>query len=122
MAELKRDPTKYLRDSAKALYNKGTECRICGTSAELQFHHYTTLSILVNNFLRGKTVETVEEVEVFREEFKQLYAKEIYDTTVTLCKTHHARLHQVYGKAPALGTAAKQERWVEKQRAKYGLV
>ena len=122
MAELKRDITKYLRDSCKALYNKGTECRICGTDLELQFHHFTTLSILVNNFLKGKKVETVEQVEVFREEFKELYAKEIYDTTCTLCKTHHARLHQIYGKAPALGTASKQARWVEKQREKYGLV
>jgi hypothetical protein len=122
MAELKRDPTKYLRDFCKSSYKKGTECRICGATEELQFHHYTTLSILVNKFLRGKKCDTVEEVEAFREEFKEQYLDEIYVKTVTLCKADHARLHKVYGKAPALGTADKQERWVEKQREKNGLV
>jgi hypothetical protein len=41
---------------------------------------------------------------------------------VTLCHTHHLKLHSIYGKDPSLGTAKKQMRWVEIQREKHGLV
>jgi hypothetical protein len=64
-------------------------------------------------------METVEEVEVFRERFRDLYEDEIYNQTVTLCKKHHEGLHKVYGKNPSLGTAKKQPRWVQKQRDKH---
>ena len=29
--DLKRDLVKYVRDKAKSKYDKGTECRICGS-------------------------------------------------------------------------------------------
>jgi hypothetical protein len=48
--------------------------------------------------------------------------KEVYDETVTLCHDHHQKLHSIYGRNPRLSTAKKQAAWVEKQRAKNGLV
>ena len=47
---------------------------------------------------------------------------QLYDHAVTLCHSHHLRLHGIYGKRPTLITAKKQQRWVEKQRDKYGMV
>ena len=48
--------------------------------------------------------------------------KELYEDTVTLCHSHHMKLHSIYGKRPKLIHAEKQKRWVEKQRDKYGMV
>ena len=48
MTKLKRLPTKYVRDRAKSAYNKGTECFVCTTAEELEFHHFYTVSILLN--------------------------------------------------------------------------
>jgi hypothetical protein len=122
--ELKRYFTKYIRDAVKSRYKKESECRICGTEENLQFHHFTTLSILVNKWQaeNGLDIETAEEAFEHRDGFIEEHQVELFDKTVTLCKAHHERLHKIYGKNPALITAPKQERWVEKQRAKNGLV
>jgi len=58
-----------------------------------------------------------------RDTFIEEYSKELFEDAVTLCHTHHLRLHSIYGKRPKMITARKQPRWVEKQRDKhYGLV
>ncbi len=124
MAELKREFTKIVRDGAKALYNKGTECQICGATEALEFHHTKSLSILVNNWVKKHklVIDTLEYAQEQRELFITEHQTELYENTLTLCKTHHAALHKIYGKAPGLGTSSKQTRWVEKQRIKHGLV
>ena len=93
MKELKRDPVKYIRDKAKARYEKGTECYICGKETELDFHHYYSLSPLLYKW--------VEEVGYDLQDIK---------------------LHSIYGRNPTLHSAPKQQRWVEIQRGKHGLV
>ena len=124
MTELKRDFTKVVRDGAKSLYNKGCECEICGVTEPLEFHHYKTLSILVNKWVAKNklSIDTLEDAQEHRDVFIEEYLEELYDLTVTLCKEHHAALHKVYGKNPTLGTSKKQARWVKKQREKHGLV
>lgn len=124
MAELKRYFTKYIRDAVKSQYKKESECRICGIEENLQFHHFNTLSILVNKWQKdnGLEISTAEEAFEHRDSFIAEFGKELFDETVTLCEAHHERLHKIYGKNPALITAPKQARWVEKQRAKNGLV
>jgi hypothetical protein len=123
MSELKRDFTKYVRDGGKALYKRGTECRVCGTRVSLQFHHTKSLAQLVNTWVKkkGLRIETEDDAFKWRDIFIQERQKEMYDDTLTLCKEHHEGLHKVYGKSPGLGTSEKQRRWVEKQRIKYGL-
>ena len=124
MTELKRDFTKVVRDGAKSLYNKGSECEICGTTENLEFHHFKTLSILVNKWVSKNklVINTLEDAQEYRNKFIEEYQEELYNDTVTLCKAHHEALHKVYGKNPQLGTAKKQARWVQKQRDKHGLV
>jgi len=124
MAELKRYFVKYIRDASKARYPKGSECRICGTDEALEFHHYSTISVLANTWVRARklSIDTAEDAVQYRDEFIAEHQYELYEDAVTLCKEHHAGLHRIYGKNPRLGTAAKQARWVEKQRINNGLV
>jgi hypothetical protein len=120
---LKRDPIKFVRDKAKSAYSKGVECRICGTTAELDFHHFYTLTPLFNRWLKtnGIVLVTDEDVIAVRDRFIAEHLPELYDHTVTLCHTHHMKLHSIYGKDPSLSTATKQMRWVEIQREKNDL-
>ena len=121
--DLKRYFTKYLRDYCKSNYPKGTECFICGSKEELNFHHYQTLSVLVNSWVKknGLNITTAEEAYLHREDFEQEHQAELYDDAVTLCKEHHQKLHSIYGRNPALFTAKKQRNWVRIQREKCGL-
>lgn len=118
---MKREPVKYIRDKAKSGYKKDSECRICGTTENLEFHHYKSVSILVAAWMR-KNKYTPQQAVENRDEFIASHAKELYEDTVTLCSNHHSRLHDIYGETPSLGTAAKQARWVQIQREKHGLV
>jgi len=124
---LKRDKIKYVRDRAKARYEKGSECRICGAKIKLDFHHFHTLTPLLEKWLKEK-VElrpehyTDEYITIWRDEFIDDNWAEMYQETVTLCHDHHLQLHSIYGRNPPLHTAEKQKRWVEIQRDKHGLV
>jgi len=122
--DLKRDLVKYVRDKAKAKYQKGTECFICGSNENLDFHHYYGLTELLDIWLRKNniTISTAEEIMAVRDTFIEEHMAELYDEAVTLCHTHHLKLHSIYGKRPKLVTALKQKRWVGKQRDKHGMV
>jgi len=121
MKDLKRYAIKYVRDRAKSRYEKGTECRVCGSTESLDFHHYTTLSDLFNRWLLRNRLDPNDVLE-FRDRFIEEHEKELYEDTVTLCHDDHLKLHSIYGKNPSLGTAGKQARWVEKMRIKHGMV
>ena len=121
MTELKRDPVKYIRDKAKARYEKATECYICGKDTELDFHHYYSLSPLLQNWVQKQGYH-LEDIRSFRDEFIYEHIEELYDETVTICHAHHLKLHSIYGRNPTLHSAPKQKRWVEIQRGKHGLV
>ena len=121
MPKLKRDVVKYVRDKAKSKYEKGTSCEICRETEQLDFHHFYSLTPLLNQWL-AKNKHNPEYIQSLRDDFIEEHSAELYDDTVTLCHTHHLKLHSIYGKDPALGTAKKQMRWVEIQREKHGLV
>jgi len=121
MSKLIRDEIKYVRDGAKAAYKKDPECYICGTSADLQFHHFYSMTPLWEKWKKTNsiTINSTEDIFDIREDFISEFHDEIYNQTITLCKFHHMeRLHKIYGKVPILGTAMKQKRWCEKQRIK----
>ena len=121
--DLKRDLVKYVRDKAKSKYEKGTECYICRTQENLEFHHYYSLTELLEKWMKEKGLSkhmSVEDIEIERLIFIKEHKKELYEDTVTLCHYHHQdRLHKLYGKRPPLATAEKQKRWVERQREKH---
>ena len=121
---LKRDLVKYVRDKAKSQYKKGTECHICGSTENLDFHHFNGLTELLESWLKKKKIQVKEEDDILnlREQFIAEHRTELYDEAVTLCHEHHLRLHSIYGKRPKLVTATKQIRWVGIQRDKHGMV
>ena len=120
MSTLKRIPIKYVRDRAKSRYEKEAHCYVCGIGGSLDFHHLFTVDILFDNWLKTNkiVINTTEDIIAVRDDFIEQHMYEMYDYARTLCKKCHQRLHTVYGQRPALSTAAKQERWLDKQRDK----
>ena len=122
--DLKRDLVKYVRDRAKSKYQKSTDCFICGSEENLDFHHFYGLTELLDIWLTKNKIiiSTAEDIMDVRDTFIEEHMTELYDEAVTLCHTHHLKLHSIYGKRPKLVTAQKQKRWVGKQRDKHGMV
>ena len=122
--DLKRDLVKYVRDKAKSKYNKDTQCFICGDTEHLDFHHFYGMTELLETWLKKRklTITSADEIMSLREIFIKEHYNEIYYEAATLCKSHHMRLHSIYGKRPKLVTALKQQRWVKIQRGKNGMV
>jgi hypothetical protein len=112
---------KWVRDKAKAAYQKKSNCYICDTTEDLELHHLHSLTILLNTWAARKKYDlsTDEAVLAHRDEFIAEHKVEIYDLVYTLCNKHHVMLHGVYGKAPPPDSADKQKRWIEKQKAKF---
>ena len=78
------------------------------------------LVYLLNKWIKEKNlvILTAEDMMSIRDEFIEAHRKHIYEDTVTLCHTHHLKLHSIYGKKPSLNTGPKQQRWVNKRREK----
>ena len=125
MEEKKRArlPVKWIRDMNKSRYQKGDTCAICGTKEEIEFHHFNSLTLLLEKWLKlkGITIESDDDVLSIREQFSNEHKRELFGEVVDLCKAHHTRLHDIYGITPKLHTDEKQKRWVGIQAEKHGL-
>ena len=117
----KRIPVKWVRDRAKAAYEKKTQCCICGDTTDLELHHLHSVTILLDKWAeaKGYDISTDEGIVAVRDEFIDEHRVELYDQVYTLCNRHHVALHSVYGKAPRPGSEPKQAHWIEMQHAKY---
>lgn len=115
-----RIPVKWIRDKAKAAYEKQSTCYVCGTSTDLELHHLHSITILLNRWAdrKGYDISTDDGILAVRDEFIAEHRIELYDLVYTLCNKHHVALHGVYGKAPAFGSEERQKNWIEKQKAK----
>lgn len=118
--KFKRDAISLMRDGIKSRYHKESCCAVCGTEDSLEIHHYHTVSLLVKKFAREMQLDFTDEETVLsnRSKFYETYEHELVVDTVTLCTTHHQRLHKVYTKEPPLFSAPKQKAWVEAQKNK----
>lgn len=116
----KRISVKWVRDKAKAAYDKKDACEICGSTTDLELHHTHSITLLLENWAEknGYDISTDEGILAVRDQFIEEHRKEIYDDVYTLCNKHHVKLHGIYGKAPALTSAPKQNLWISKQKAK----
>jgi hypothetical protein len=65
------------------------------------------------------TFQKDEGILAVRDEFITEHKIELYEKVYTLCNPHHVALHAIYGKAPAVGSEPKQQRWIELQRQKH---
>ena len=116
----KRIPVKWVRDRAKAAYEKKECCYICNTKQDLELHHLHSITILLDNWAAQKNydISTDDGILAVRDEFIQEHHVELYDQVYTLCNHHHVALHGVYGKAPPVGSEKRQQRWIDLQREK----
>ena len=117
----KRIPVKWVRDRAKAAYEKKDRCFICSGSQDLELHHLHSVTILLDKWAeaKGYDISTDAGILAVRDEFISEHQVELYDQVYTLCNRHHVALHSVYGKAPRPGSEPKQAHWIETQRIKY---
>lgn len=115
-----RIPVKWVRDKAKAAYEKKGCCYICGTDLDLELHHLHSVTKLLEAWSnrKGYDISTDEGILAARDEFIAEHNKELYDMVYTLCNSHHVALHAIYGKAPSPTSVSRQERWIEIQKAK----
>lgn len=115
-----RIPVKWVRDKAKAAYDKKEECHICGTPLDLELHHTRSITILLESWAHRNQydISTDDGILAVRDQFIAEHHKEIYEDVYTLCNKHHVMLHGIYGKKPALHTADKQAIWIERQKQK----
>jgi len=116
-----RIPVKWVRDKAKAAYEKKSECFVCDKTEDLELHHLHSVTILLETWAerKGYDISSDEGILAVRDEFIQEHHHELYEQVYTLCNKHHVALHSVYGKAPKPGSEAKQARWIGIQREKY---
>ena len=110
----KRVALKFIRDGIKSQYPKGDKCEITGSTQDLEFHHYCTLSLVFTKWCtaKGIVVKTDEDVLSIRNQFYEDNWEAVVTDGVTLTADMHKALHKVYGKQPPLGTRDKQKHWV----------
>ena len=115
-----RIPVKWIRDKAKAAYQKQDHCYVCNKTVDLELHHLHSITVLLNRWSehKGYDISTDDGILAVRDEFIAEHKIELYDMVYTLCNPHHVALHGVYGKAPAFGSEERQKNWIEKQKAK----
>ena len=124
MSQLKRFPIKYIRDYIKKDYKLKDKCYICGSKEKLELHHLFSVSQLFEQWCSENKVteiDTVEKITSLREIFA-VDCKESLDhhNLYTLCKTHHQRLHNIYGQNYSNHFVPKIKNWLEIQKDKNG--
>lgn len=120
---LKRLPVKYLRDMMKSKYKSKEPCYICGCEDNIELHHLYSLSELWNTWLRVNkiTISTEEDILVHRKQFELDNLTMLSnDNLYSLCKPHHVKLHQLYGKTYSNYMGDKVRNWLIKQKDNYG--
>ena len=124
MSQLKRFPIKYISDYIKKDYKLKDKCYICGSKEKLELHHLFSVSQLFEQWCSENKVteiDTVEKITSLREIFA-VDCKESLDhhNLYTLCKTHHQRLHNIYGQNYSNHLVPKIKNWLEIQKDKNG--
>lgn len=121
--KLTRLPVKWIRDSIKSKYKEREPCFICGSSDNIELHHIYSVSELWNIWIKQNkiTITTDQDVLQCRKQFEEDNASSLSnDNLYSLCKAHHLRLHQIYGKSYSNYMGDKVRNWIHKQREQYG--
>lgn len=124
-AHFKRLPVKHIREKMKSRYKEKEPCYICGARENIELHHLYSVSELFQGWLRetGTKINNDEDVLACREQFISDYDEYLNnDNLYSLCKTHHLKLHSIYGKSYSNYMARKVRVWIERQREKHAEV
>lgn len=118
-----RLPVKWLRDGIKSKYKEREPCFICGSEDTIELHHIYSVSELWNVWIKKNklTISCDADVLTNRAQFEIDNAEHLDNANLySLCKPHHQRLHQIYGKSYSNYMGNKVREWIHKQRDKYG--
>ena len=87
MAELKRDKIKYVRDYAKSGYPKKSSCEVCGSTENLDFHHFYSMTPLFDKWCKKNKIQikTEEDILKARVDFVKDHHKGIPLVSVKFC-------------------------------------
>ena len=121
---LRREPVKTIRDYLKKDYKTKTKCYICGSKDNLELHHLYGVSELFNRWCEKNSIKNItstEQVEELRIIFAEDLAEELSNIYLyTLCKTHHTKLHNIYGQRYSNSKVTKIKKWIDLQRENNG--
>lgn len=112
-----RLPVKRVRDYLKSDYDKQDVCYICSNTSSLELHHAFSISELWNLWLKRNKLNDndPEKVNEYRIKFADDCAEQL-SYTYTLCKTHHLKLHSIYGPRYSNYMARNVINWINKQQ------
>lgn len=121
--DFKRLPVKYVRDGIKSKYKEKEPCFICGSLENIELHHLYSVSDLWHTWLSDNnlTVNNGEEVIALRTQFELDNQEKLSnDNLYSLCKPHHQRLHQIFGKSYSTYIGEKKVKpWLFLQKDKF---
>lgn len=116
-------PVKIVREYIKKDYKPRECCYICSVTDNLELHHLYSLSETWNTWLQKNKIyhlESDEQVKELRVVFAEECAEQLSNEhLITLCSTHHKRLHNIYGQRYSNHLVPKIKNWIEMQREKY---
>lgn len=122
MKNFKREPVKTVRDGMKSDYKDREPCYICGSTDQIELHHLYCVSELWNEWTKKNNIVVTSDSEVRerREEFMKAYEVELSnDNLYSLCKKHHTKLHQLFGKSYSSYFTPKVMTWLDKKRREF---
>lgn len=121
--KFKRLPVKHVRDGMKSKYKEREPCFICGTTENIELHHIYSVSELWNTWIRNNkiTISCDDDVISNRKQFEIDNEQFLNnDNLYSLCKPHHMKLHQIYGKSYSNYMGERVKKWLHNQRDKHG--
>lgn len=122
MSGLNKNAVKIVREYIKKDYKARDCCYICGATSNLELHHLYSLSETWNKWLEKQNIRHLQSDEHVKE-LRVVFAQECEEQLsnkhlITLCGTHHKRLHNIYGQRYANYLVPKVKNWIEIQREK----
>jgi hypothetical protein len=122
-AGFNREYVKIVRDGMKSKYKDKEPCYICGSVENIELHHIYSVAELWNTWVKVNklVIEDGNHVFTIRKQFEADNIDKLSnDNLYSLCKPHHAKLHQIYGKSYSNYMGERVKSWLDKQRDKYG--
>lgn len=116
---LKRDPVKYVRDRMKSRYKPKEPCYICGAVEDIELHHLYSVAELWNSWIKRNKIkiETDEDVIFHRDVFERENEEYLNNSNLySLCRSHHSKLHSIYGKSYSNYMGKRVKDWLERQK------
>lgn len=100
--------------------SKTKECFVCARQESLELHHNIPLSEVVKEYLKENNIKNPTNDTVLRDNILEACKHNIFgkENLITLCKTHHKNLHNIFGKTYTIKVSEKVKKYLMKQKEK----